>query len=225
MSLSLCFSDTFKQNDIRKTISLETTLLDFRQFDGYYTVWWKYVYVCVCVCVCVWYEGHITRGYACRNRFCLQSCMLCLTHVVAGLGRTSGGELSVDRLLNKLAKSVEKDSWCDVRAQLQRKFGRLKDAFLAISKLPGAEKMPQHSELSISIHQLRTALLQLGSLSMSDTDRIVSVMCPTPLFELQQSCNRASTELQVSFSTLRRDRQTEIETDRQSVRQTGTESR
>jgi len=36
--------------------------------------------------------------------------------------------------------------------------------------------MPQHTEPAISIHQLRTALLQLGSLSMSDTDRIVSVI-------------------------------------------------
>jgi hypothetical protein len=122
--------------------------------------------------------------------------MLCLTHVAAGLGRTSGGELSVDKLLNKIAKSVDKDSWGDVRTQLQRKFGRLKDAFLAISKLPGAEKMPQHTELAISIHQLRTALLQLGSLSMPDTDRIVSVIvCYSSIratTELKHSCNRAA---------------------------------
>jgi len=134
--------------------------------------------------------------------------MLCLTHVVAGLGRTSGGELSVDRLLNKLAKSVEKDSWGDVRAQLQRKFGRLKDAFLAISKLPGAEKMPQHSELAISIHQLRTALLQLGSLSMSDTDRIVSVIVCSSLSLISLSLSSLSLSLLLA------------ETDRQRVRKT-----
>ena len=136
--------------------------------------------------------------------------MLCLTYVAAGLGRTSEGELSVDRLLNKLAKSVDKDSWGYVRAQLQRKFGRLKDAFLAISKLPGAEKMPQNTELAISIHQLRTALLQLGSLSMPDTDRIVSVIvCYSSIraaTELQQSCKSLSLLL--------------AGTDRQRVRQT-----
>ena len=53
MSLSYFVSGTFKEKDIRKTISLETTLLDFRQFDVYDAVWWKYVYVFVYVYVCV----------------------------------------------------------------------------------------------------------------------------------------------------------------------------
>jgi len=92
------------------------------------------------------------------------------------LGHTHDGQLHVERLLNKLAKSVEKDAFGPVRKALHAKYGRLKDAFLAITKVPGAQKKTGvHSgELAISMDQLRSVLVQLGA-SMVEADHIVSI--------------------------------------------------
>jgi Ca2+-binding EF-hand superfamily protein len=88
---------------------------------------------------------------------------------------SKGGELSAERLLNKLAKSVEKDPFGSVRKKLQDKYGLLKNAFQSIAHLPGGKKNAQ-GELEISMVQLRSALLGLGDdLSIEDTEQIVSL--------------------------------------------------
>ena len=96
-----------------------------------------------------------------------------LLETALGLGKTAGGVLSIEKLLNALAKSAVRDPFEHVRTKLLHKYGRLTTAFLAISRLLGASKAAKGGEVAISMDQLRTALSELGGLSMDIIEHVV----------------------------------------------------
>ena len=96
-----------------------------------------------------------------------------LLETAVGLGKTAGGELSIEKLLNALAKSAVRDPFEHVRTKLLQKYGRLTTAFLAISRLLGASKAAKGGEVAISMDQLRTALSELGGLSTDMIEHVV----------------------------------------------------
>jgi len=96
-----------------------------------------------------------------------------LLETAVALGKTAGGELSIQKLLNALAKSAVRDPFEHVRTKLLHKYGRLTTAFLAISRLLGANKAAKGGEVGISMDQLRTGLSELGGLSMDMIEHVV----------------------------------------------------
>jgi Ca2+-binding EF-hand superfamily protein len=96
-----------------------------------------------------------------------------LFETAVGLGKTAGGVFSIEKLLNALAKSAVRDPFEHVRTKLLHKYGRLTTAFLAISRLLGASKAAKGGEVAISMDQLRTALSELGGLSMDIIEHVV----------------------------------------------------
>ena len=101
-----------------------------------------------------------------------------LISTAVDLGRDAGGVLRAELLLNTLAKSVEKDPFGWLRSALQAKYGRLRDAFLALCNLGGgsARRRGPGGEALISMQQMRTALTQMGmgNLSRAEVERIIT---------------------------------------------------